>query len=295
MKIYNAKNVKRAAGSLVTMIGLLTIVCFLFGCGAVVTQEAAKNAVSDAQTAIQTARDADAEVHSAGSLSKAEKLLAEAEQALSRKRRQRAYRLADQAEKIAKAAEEDARQLLRVAYETSEPSSPEGVPTTAVVPRGATQSAQPLPQPAPSVIWQPPPQQPAGPAPSVTYSYVFPGVVQSTMPTQQGAGVPLQSNLMMADMQNRIQAALQALEGAQNAVNAARLLVLKIQVEIGLSTADITIQQVQNTGAPKDVVNLIQSWYDQARQAATIGNYENALRFIERVQTYTQMLIKPME
>jgi len=279
MKTYNARKA--------TLIRFLAVVCSLsfFGCGAIITQEAAQNAVDDAQIAVQTAKDGNAETYSAANIKKAERLLVEAQQALSRKRRQRAYRLATQAEKAAKAAEEEAKQRLGIAPGYGQLPQPGEVTSATLVPRGAVQQVKPL-------------QQPIDMSPSITY--VLPGAAQSTTTLQQGtsftpSSVPVQSDLQVLDVQNRIQAAVQALEGAQRAVQAARLLVLKIQVEIGLSMADANIQQARQIGMSKEAVNSIQSWYDQARQAAALGNYENALRLLERAQAYTQVSTMPMQ
>ena len=100
-----------------SLVKLLAASCLLalLGCGVIVTQQAAQNAVDDAKSAIGIAKDADADIHSAGNMKRAEKLMSEAEVALSRKRRQRAYRLATQAEKAANEALAEAEQNLKKA------------------------------------------------------------------------------------------------------------------------------------------------------------------------------------
>ena len=75
MKIYKAGKAKLAIP--------LVIVCFFTfsGCGLIVTQEAAKEAVSDAQSAVEIAREAEADAPPSANMEKAERLLSEAERA----------------------------------------------------------------------------------------------------------------------------------------------------------------------------------------------------------------------
>ena len=232
------------------LVRTLGLLCLLsvFGCGAVITQEVAQRSVDDAQTAVQLARSSRADLYSTGNLNNAERLLNEAQQALSRNRRQRAHSLATKAEEAARLAEAEARQRLQTLSSLGQ-----------------------LPQPG-------------GLTPFST--------TQPSAPVHGGTGIPL-SNLTaqeqsLLEMQKRVQAAAQALQDAQNTVQAARTLVLKVQTEIGLSMADTTLQQVQESRASREMTDLIRSWYEQARQAAALGNYENALYFLERAQTYAQ-------
>ncbi len=224
----------------------------LFGCGSVITQEAAQQAVDDAQISVQLARSSRADLYSPGNLNDAERFLAEAEQALLRNRRQRAYSLANKALDASKAGEVEAKQRLQ-RLQTTSPFSQ-------------------FPQPG-------------GLTPYSTTTQPFTQFRQGTERVPSNLTSQEQSLL---EMQNRVQAAAQALQEAQNTVQAARLLVLKIQTEIGLSMAETTLQQVRESRASKEMIDLIQSWYEQARQAAAQGSYENALYFLERAQTYAQ-------
>jgi len=255
--------------------------CFfsLFGCGMTITQDSAQRSVDDARVAVESAKESRADLYSTSDLRQAERLLTEARQALSRNRRQRAYTLATRAEKSARAAEEEAKKRLEM--ETAQVSLPTEVLPTTVTPTSPIQ---------PTVTTQRPSEIP--------YTTIVSPPPVSPLPVQPipiPSGVPVQTSTLTSDIENRIQAAVQALEAAQNAVKAAQLLVSKIQVEIGLSRVETAIQQVRVTGAPAEVVNLIQSWYDQARQAATAGNYETALRFLERAQAYVQAIVTPIQ
>jgi len=58
---------------------------------------------------------------------------------------------------------------------------------------------------------------------------------------------------------------------------------------------DAALQQMQGTNAPAEVINLVRSWYNQAQQAAAMGNYDNALRFLQRAQTYIQAFTTPIQ
>jgi len=244
-------------------IRALVLICFLsiFGCG-VITQESAQHAVDNAKIAIDTAKESRADLYSANNLNKAERLLTEAQESLSRSRRQRAYNLATRAEKLAATAEGEAKQRM------------EGVSSLDQVPQTKGTVLPTAPMPSVSTQLTTPFQQPAGTVPS---------------------NVPTQETASLLDMQNRIQAAVQALEAAQNAVQAARVLVLKLQVELGLSMLDINIQQMQGTGVSQEAVNLIKLWYDQARQAAAVGNYESAFRHLQLAQTYIRTITTPAQ
>ena len=253
MKIYGANKIK-----LLNMLRVLGLVCLLsfFGCGAIVTQESAQRAIYDAQFAIQQARSSRADLYSTQNLNDAERFLNEAEQSLLLKRRQRAYSLATKAAEAAKLAETEARQSLQ-RWQTTYPYS---------------QFSQPLTPSVPGE-WTP-------------YSTTQP---YGVTPFQQGYITPPNLSTQeqsLLEMQNRIQAAAQALQNAQNAMQTARTYMLKIQTEIGLSMASTIIQQAREGGAKKEILDLIQSWYNQAQQAAAMGDYETALRFIERAQTY---------
>lgn len=241
MKTYRTNQAK-----LLRTVGLVCLLS-LFGCGSVITQQAAQDAVNDAQIAVQLARNSRADLYSAENLNSAERFLSEAQQSLLRNKPQRAHSLASRAEEAARLAEEDAKRRLQALSSLGQFSQPGGLPP-------------------------------------------FSTTLPPALPQQ--TGVPL-SNLTVQEqsvleMQRRVQAAAQALQDAQNTVQAARLLVLKVQTEIGLSMADATLQQVRESRASKEMIDLIQSWYEQARQAAALGNYENALYFLERAQAYAQ-------
>jgi len=255
----------------------------VLGCGVSITQETAQQAVDNAQVAFETAKESQADAYSAGNLKKAERFLNEAEEALSRNKKQRAYTLAIKAEKAAKKAEEEAMKRMETARAKEEAEQmpevvdslsdqipqPGPIPSDALVPTGPDQYVAPFQQPE-AIQYTPVPQQ---------------------EPTAIPPGAPIQEGLTLADMQSRVRAAAQALEGAQRTVEAARLLILQIQVEIGLSGSAAVIQQTRDTGASADVVNLLQSWYDQSRRSAALGNYEDANRLLERAQTYAHAVI----
>jgi uncharacterized protein YceK len=268
------------------LILILVAICLVsvLGCGVSITQETAQQAVDNAQVAFETAKESQADTYSADSLKKAERFLSEAEKALSRNKKQRAYTLAVKAEEAAKKAEEEAMQRIEAARVKEEIEQmpevvdktvsdqipqPGAIPSDVLVPTGPDQYVAPLQQPE-AIQYTPAPQQ---------------------EPTTIPPGAPMQEGLTLADMQSRVRAAAQALEGAQSTVQAARLLILQIQVEIGLSGSAAVIQQTRDAGASADVVNLLQSWYDQSRRAAALGNYEDANRMLERAQTYAHAVI----
>ena len=98
---------------------------------------------------------------------------------------------------------------------------------------------------------------------------------------------------VLSDTQIRVQEAVKTLEEAQAAVNSARTMIAKAQVEIGLSLSDLIIQQLRLSGASVDMVNMVNSWYDYANRAMEAGNYEEAARAIKRAQGYAQSLRSP--
>lgn len=273
MEVYIAKKAN--------LILILVTICLasVLGCGVAITQETAQQAVDNAQVAFETAKGSQADTYSADNLKKAERFLNEAEKALSRNKKQRAYTLAVKAEEAAKKAEEEAMQRIEAERAKEEIEQmpevvdktvsdqipqPGAIPSDVLVPTGPDQDVAPLQQPE-AIQYTPAPRQ---------------------EPTTIPPGIPMQEGLTLADMQSRVRAAAQALEGAQRTVEAARLLVLQIQVEIGLSGSAAVIQQMRDAGASADVVNLLQSWYDQSRRSAALGNYEDANRLLERAQTY---------
>jgi tetratricopeptide (TPR) repeat protein len=250
--------------NLLRILGLFCLFSF-FGCGtAVVTQESAQRAVYDAQSAVQQAKSSRADLYSTEHLNEAERFLNEAEQSLLLKRRQRAYSFATKAAESAKLAEAEAKQSLQ-RLQTIYPFSQFSQPFTPSVPGELT----------PYSTTQPFASLKGGP--------------YGVTPFQQGyitpPNLPAQEQSLL-EMQNRIQAAAQALQNAQNAMQTAWMYMLKIQTEIGLSMANTIIQQARESGAKKEMIDLIQSWYNQAQQAAAMGDYEKALRFIERAQIY---------
>lgn len=265
-------------------LNLMLVFClinFIVGCGTSITREVAQSAVDSAQIAIENAKAERADIYSAKEVKNAERLLNEAERALSRNRRQRAYTLANKAEQSARAAVEQARKSLSTAYMPGQFPQPGVLPPSPTLPATERQYAAPYQRPAEPPI--------ASTVPPVAEQPI-PRSVEPPPPT-----IPVQTALPTPDMQNRIQAAVQAIEGAERTLQAARALIVKIQVEIELSSADATIGQLQSIGAPREAINLIQSWYNQARQSSAAGNYENALRFLERARMYAQSLITPTQ
>ena len=262
MRIYNM--LKLISISIFLLFGLVSF----FGCGISISQESARSAVENAKVAVMDAKDADAGVHSPKNMKAAERFMDEAEQALSHNHRQRAYTLAGKAEKAAKAAEEEVKKKTEVVSTASQPVT--------TVP-GKEQSVR---QPAgiPSNIIVPPAEQPET------------QILGKSMPE------PLyMPSSQTADMQNRIQAAVQALEAAQKAVESAKSLVFKMQIDIELSKMDVNIRQMQDANVPVDTINLVRLWYGQAQQAALAGYYDNSMRLIQRIQMYVQAFTTPIQ
>lgn len=237
---------------------------FIFvGCGIRISQEKASLAVDNANSAIESAREVNAESYSIKNLKMAEKLFSEAENALIHNRLQRAYTLATKAEKLAKTAEAEAREYIAEETDTAIQKSP------------MQESPQIKPYQEPGPV---PPEAIVPPRPAQ----------QEPLPPKRLLPEPPISKMQISDIQYQIQAAVQALDAAQKAVDSARLLVFKIMVDFELSKSEQNIQQLNEANAPQDVINLIRSWYNQAQRAASNGNYEVALRFIQRAQTYVQ-------
>jgi len=261
------------------MLKLISISIFLlfglvsfFGCGISVSQESARSAVENAKVAVMDAKDADAGVHSPKNMKAAERFMDEAEQALSHNHRQRAYTLAGKAEKAAKTAEEEVKKKTEVVSTASQPVT--------TVP-GNKQSSIPVRQPTgiPSNIVVPP-----------TAEQPETKILGKSMP--EPLYIP---SSQTADMQNRIQAAVLALEAAQKAVESAKSLVFKMQIDIELSKMDVNIRQMQDANVPVDTINLVRLWYGQAQQAASAGYYDNSMRLIQRIQMYVQAFTTPIQ
>lgn len=264
----------RYQNGVIKLLELILVLLLLSGCGISVTQESAQQALDGAHVAIEAAKGTDAQTYSPDNLKKAERLLDEAEDALSRNRRQRAYTLATRAAEAAKLAEDIAKQNLEGIYPDSQVPQADKKVFTEISAHRDTMAESTL-SPTDEKIS---PSKPAIPSqPETEYT---------------STAIPEKTGAPMSDVQSRIKAAIQALEEAQNAVMAARLLMFKTQAEIGLSMADATIQQARQNGAPTEVVNLMQSLYDQAKKDATAGKYEEAVSSIERAQTYAQAFIK---
>lgn len=246
--------------SLSVILGILLII--LIGCGVSASLESARSAVDDAKIAVKSAKEADAETYSPKNMKAAERFLSEAEQALSSNRRQRAYVLANKAKNTAESAKAEAKGKLVIPEES--PKLPE--PTT----------QQPLDTKQPTFI---PPD------------VVIPkGITTPTTPT-----IIQQGEIQSLDMQNRIQAAAQALDAAQKAVESARLLLFKLQVDVELSKMDSNIKLLQDLNMPIEVISLIKTWYNQAQQTAIMGNYDASMKIIQRIQTYMQVLTSPIQ
>jgi tetratricopeptide (TPR) repeat protein len=240
-----------------------------WGCGVSVSQESARSAVENASSAVNSARDTDAESYSSKDMRAAEKFLKEAEQALSQNHRQRAYILANKSEKAAKSAELAAKRerettenvVVKTAPTPATTKQTVSIPSSVIIPRGAEQTET--------------------------------QVIEKPLPTS--LNISPQSNPQMSDIQNRIQAAALALDAAQKAVESAKLLIFKLQIDIDLSKTEASIKQMQDSNAPVEMINLVRTWYNQAQQAATLGNYESAMRLLQRIQTYAQVLTMPTQ
>lgn len=266
------------------MIMIPVILLIVMGCGVSITQQSAQRAVSDAQIAVSDARTARAPQYSTDKMKRAEVLLKEAEEALSRNRKQRAYTLAMNASKIARMAEQEASGQVAVAGTSAKeyayvPAPAKTQPMTAeygtIIP-ASPQPAVLVPQKREMAM------PPTGTASSGMYGY--------EMPPQQVPGltpygsVPMEASVSISDVQNTIQ----ALEEAQIAIDTARATIIRAKVEIGLSMSEATVQQLSMYGGSANMVGLVRSWYDYARKAAEVGNYDEALRAIDRAQNYVQ-------
>lgn len=239
---------------------LLIVLCLssLIGCGVKISQEKASLAIDSANEAIESAKGLDTGSYSVKNLKMAEKLFNEAENALIHNRLQRAYTLATRAEKLAKTTEAEAKKYVAEEADTVMQKSPQ---------------ITPYQQPGPIT-----PEAMVPPRP----------IQQEPLPPRRLVPEPVIGEMQMSDIQNQIQAAVQALEAAQKAVDSARLLVFKIMVDFELSKSEQNIQQLREANAPQEIINLIRSWYNQAQRSASNGNYELALRFIQRAQSYIQ-------
>jgi len=266
---------------LLAMISVLAIYLGLLGCGVAITQQAAQRAVSDARMAVSDAKDSSAQLYSTDKMKKAERFLREAEEAVSRGRKQRAYTLATRAEETARMAEQEARVYL-------EDSGISTVEHEQSLVRLQTRVSPDLPPTVSQTVPAVPPMPPSKQMPSESSVY--------EMPPQQvpGFAAPSSPGMTLLDEQSRVQNVIQALVEAQKAIDSARIVVAKAQVEIGLSMSDFTVQQLRLSGVSTDMINVVNSWYDYARRAAQSGNYEEASRAIERAQGYAQSFSKPM-
>lgn len=275
---------------LLTTISILVISLGLLGCGVAITQQSAQQAVTNAQVAVSDARISRAPLYSTDKMKKAERLLKEAEEAVSRGRKQRAYTLAVRAEEEARAAEKEASAYLEGS----------GISTREYV--------QSPVRPQTDVSYEiPPSADPVLPGSTFqrqermmsTVRQASPESPRYEMPPQQVPGFATPDYMasapdeMLSDTQIRVQNAIRTLEEAQIAVDSARTMIAKAQVEIGLSLSDLTIQQLRLSGVTADMVNMVNSWYDYAYRALEAGNYEEAARAIKRAQNYAQGLSRP--
>ncbi len=254
---------------IISIIVILGFFLILIGCGISASLESARTAVEDARIAVISAKEANAEMYSPKNMKAAERFLSEAEQSLSSNRRQRAYVLANKAKNTAETAKAEAKGKSAIIEE----------PIT-------------LPKP---IIQQPvDTKQPTFISPDV----VIPkGIEQDIIKKQLPAVSPpfQQGEYQSLDMQNRIQAAAQALDAAQKAVESARLLLFKLQVDVELSKMDSNIKLLQDLNAPIEMISLIKNWYNQAQQTAIMGNYDASMKIIQRIQTYMQILTSPIQ
>jgi len=252
---------------------LIFCLILISGCAVTITYESAKAAVNDARFAIENAKRSGVDIKSSDNIVKAEKLLNEAEYALTRNRRQRAYTYANRAAEMARLSQEDIEEPLpatsgKKVYDLAAPS------TDTYYERGQT-AAKPLPEDETSV------------RDIITKA-------SDTKPKIQPQELFQSAPMETQDLQSQIKAAMQALYEAEKAVQAAKLLMLKSHAEVGISSSDNVVQQLKQNEAPSDVVNMVQSRYDQARKAISLGQYEQAVALIEQAQTYAQAFLKPI-
>ncbi|MEK7399488.1 MAG: DUF4398 domain-containing protein [Candidatus Poribacteria bacterium] len=254
--------------AVIFLIGIIFSFSFIIfsGCGVSVSLESARNRVEDAKMAVQDAKDANVESYSPKNMKAAERFLSEAEQALSTNHRQRAYILANKSKKAIESAEADAKQEKTVSEEAvTQPEisaqtfpgatrQPNVFPSDIIVPKGAEQLE----------------------------------ITKKSLPDT--TNIYLKGDFQTLDMQNRIQAAAQALDAAQKAVESARLLLSKLQVDVELSRMDANIKLLQDSNAPVEMINLIKTWYNQSQQSALLGNYEVSIKLFQRIQAYIQVL-----
>lgn len=275
------------------VISFFSLLVGLLGCGVSITQQVALRAVEDAQIAVESAKQSRAQLYSANNMKRAQRLLEEAEEALSRNRKQRAYTFAIRAEEAANAAAEEANQYLGDDGVTDAKSyQVPGQTQTIDVRSGSPAMSTTTMRQDPGHDAKAKPQGQETLRPSTTVE--FPEVSQLEIP-ELAPTATAPPGMSLSDMQSRIQIAIQALEQAQSAVLAARSLMLRTQVEIGLSMSDSTIQKAHESGASVHVINVIKSWYDHARRSAELGNYEDAMKSIEQAQIYAQTLTVPVK
>jgi len=259
---------------LLTVLMLSLVLPYLFslmGCGVAVTSTTAQSAVENARSAVESARASEAEVYSKNNLKNAQRLLNEAESSLARNRWQRAYTLAKKAGQSAQEAEQEA--MKQTGEKAVVPITAEirATPKTTVVTK-TPELTTPATKQAVDMPTKLSPQP----------------VVSATQPTQLSP--PMAKELPVAELQNRVQAAFQALQSAQNSVQTARLLMIKIQVDLGLLMMDNNIQIIQNAGGTQETISLIKSMYSQAQQSSIMGNYDNALRILDQINAYMRAL-----
>jgi len=273
------KNCRKILSNLMTILVLFYLFSII-GCGMSITSESAQTAVNNAKTTFESAKSSQADAYSKSKMKNAERLLNEAEKSLSRNRWQRAYTLAKRSGETAKSAEMDANQNLK--KETIKESPQDNAPPdTAIIPKSpqlSTQYNQPNDFPTNTLT------------PRATL-FPNPLLQQTTLGIQSTA--PAQKEISLPELQNQLQSAFKALESAQNALQSARLLIVKIQVDIGLLTMDANIQQIQKAGASLETVNAAQSLYGQVQQSAKSGNYEIALYFLDQINAYVRTLFIP--
>jgi len=263
-------------GTLLTgIMVILALLCLfgLTGCGLSVTSGSAQSAVDDARNAIESAKSSQADTYSNDNLKSAERLLDEAESSLLRNRWQRAGTLARMAEKSAQLAEQEAFEQSGIKPDPVSDIMAE--PDTTVIPKSPQlTTTAPLPGDFPTNVAMPQaallPAQP---------------LVPDTTPS-----ISMQKDISMPELQNRIQAAFQALQSAQNSVQVARFLMVKIQVDIGLLMMHTNMQFLQRAGATPEILGIVQSMYDQAQQSSIAGNYDNALRILDQINAYIRAL-----
>lgn len=250
---------------------MLVLCSFLYACGLSVSLETARETVESAKSAIRDAKMSKVDVYAPKEIKSAERLLRSAEQALANNHRQRAYILA---QKAIKTIEEAKASIGGDKLTLTGEQMPQKVPTV----EGPQVGVEPSPIPSEVVV----PkgaiiQEPFEKHPKEVFPSIQPYVSSAT------------------EFQDRIEAATQALDSAQKAVQSAWTLLFRLKVDIELSKMDANIKMLQDMNVPNESIELVKSWYLQAQRSAASGNYELSMKFLQRIQMYVQILTTPVQ